>query len=88
MKRKSSFLMQKVAEETLLVPFGAQVIDMNGIVILNSTGQCLWESLSEECSLDDLVSVIVKQFEVGEEQAREDIQNFLTEIKRIGLLEI
>ena len=37
MKRKADFIMQNVGGENLLVPLGAQVMDLNGLVILNDT---------------------------------------------------
>ena len=38
MKRKDDFILQNVGGENLLVPLGAQVMDLNGLVTLNGTG--------------------------------------------------
>ena len=69
------------------VPLGSQVVDMNGLVILNATGRCLWESLAEERSVEDLAAIVAEQFEVDGERARAEVQAFLDEIARLGLLE-
>ena len=45
MKRKADFMMENVGGEYLIVPLGAQVMDMNGIITLNATGAHLWELL-------------------------------------------
>ena len=37
MKRKADFMIQKVGGENLLVPLGAQVMDLNGIITMNNT---------------------------------------------------
>ncbi len=87
MKRKDSFLMQDVAGEILLVPLGAQVMDMNGIMTLNATGRCVWELLAEERSVDDLAAAVAERFDVDSERARTDVQAFLDDITRLGLLE-
>jgi hypothetical protein len=53
---------------------------------MNDTASYIWELLREECSLDDLTKAVAEQFEVDLEIARTDIQNFLDEISRMGLL--
>ena len=87
MKRKSNFVMKDVGGECLLVPIGSRVKDMNGIVTMNATGKCVWELLSEEHSVDDLVAIIAGQFDVDFERARADVRAFVNKIKQIGLLE-
>ena len=87
MKRKDSFLMRNVGGEILLVPLGGQVVDTNAIVVLNDTGRCIWELLAEERSVDGLVTAVVERFVVDRERARADVQAFLDDIARMGLLE-
>jgi hypothetical protein len=87
MKRKDSFLMRNVGGEILLVPLGGQVVDTNAIVVLNDTGRCIWELLAEERSVDGLVTAVVERFVVDRERARADVQTFLDDIARMGLLE-
>ena len=87
MKRKDDFMLQNVGGENLLVPLGAQVVDMNGLVILNATGACLWEALAEERTPEELAAVVADRFDVDLDRARADVQAFLEEIGRLGLLE-
>jgi sensor domain CHASE-containing protein len=87
MKRKDSFMLRNVGGADLLVPLGSQVVDMNGLVILNAAGRCLWEALAEDRSGDELATVLAERFEVDEGRARADVQVFLEEIGRLGLLE-
>jgi hypothetical protein len=86
MKRKADFLMQNVGGENLLVPLGAQVMDMNGLITLNDTGACLWELLAEERTVDELAISLAAQFDVDAAAARADVQTFLDETARLGLL--
>jgi len=86
-KRKDDFIMQNVGGENLLVPLGAQMRDMNGLVILNDTGICVWELLAAERTLDELATAVAEQFEVDEVIARGDVQAFLQEIARLGMVE-
>ena len=87
MKRKSDFMMQNVAGENLLVPLGAQVMDLNGLFTLNDTAACVWELLAEERTLAELASAVAERFDVTPEIARADVQTFVDEIARMGLLE-
>ena len=87
MKRNDNFLMRDIGGKPLLVPLGAHVMDMNGMVILNETGRCIWELLAKERSVDDLANAVVERFNVGIGRARADVQVFVDEINGLGLLE-
>jgi sensor domain CHASE-containing protein len=87
MKRKDDFIMQNIDDEWLLVPLGAAVMDLNGLITLNKTGACVWQLLAAERTLDELSAAVAQQFEVDSATARADVQTFLDEIARIGLLE-
>ena len=87
MKRKNDFIMQDVGGENLLVPLGAQVMDLNGLITLNSTAACVWELLAAERSLDELTAAVAERFDIDPETARADVQIFVHEIAKIGLLE-
>ena len=87
MKRKADFMMQNVGGENLLVPLGAQVMDLNGLITLNDTAACVWELLAEERPLDELTAAVAERFDVAAGIARDDVQTFVDEITRLGLLE-
>jgi hypothetical protein len=86
MKRSEHFLLQNVGGQDLLIPIGAKVMDMNSLITLNATGRRVWELLAEDRSLEDLVAGIVEQFDVNPERIRADVQAFLDDLKRLGLL--
>jgi hypothetical protein len=88
MKRSEDFLLQKVGGQDLLVPLGAKVMDMNSLITLNATGRRVWELLAEDHSLEYLVAEVVEQFDVDRERARADVQAFLDDLGRLGLLEM
>jgi hypothetical protein len=86
MKRSEDFLLQNVGGQDLLVPLGAKVIDMNSLITLNATGRRVWELLADDHSVEYLVTEVVRQFDVDLERARADVQAFLDELNRLGLL--
>jgi hypothetical protein len=87
MKRSEDFLLQNVGGQDLLVPLGAKVMDMNSLITLNATGRRVWELLAADRSLEYLVAEVVKRFDVDLERARADVQAFLDDLGRLGLLE-
>jgi len=87
MKRKGSFIIQNVGSEKILVPIGSQIMDMNGIVILNSTALCLWELLADERSAEELAVAMAERFDVTTMVARSDVNTFIDEIAKMGILE-
>jgi len=80
-------MMQSVGGENLLVPLGARVMDLNGLITLNNTAACVWELLAQERTLDELTAAVAERFEVDPACAHADVQTFLGEITRLGLLE-
>ncbi len=87
MKRSQDFLLKKVGDQDLLVPIGAKVREMKPLIILNATGRHVWELLAEDHSVDSLVTEVVERFDVDRERASADVQAFLDDLRRLGLLE-
>ena len=79
--------MQNIAGEKLLVPVGAQVMVLNGLIILNDTAAFAWELLAIERSMDELISAMAERFDVTFERVSADVHTFVEEITRLGLLE-
>ncbi len=87
MKRKEDFVLQNIGGENLLVPIGAQVMDLNGLVILNDTAVYIWDLLVKKWESDEMAGAVAEQFEVDLETAQRDVRAFLNEIAEMGLLE-
>jgi len=86
-RRVDSLVLQDVGGEAILVPIGAKVVDLNGLVTLNATGRCLWVALAENQTVDSLVDALCADFDVTPEQARADIGAFLADLDRLQALE-
>ncbi len=87
MKRNNDFALHSVDGQDLLIPLGAKVLDMNGLVVLNSTGRYVWDLLAEDHTLDDLVKVVVEHFDVEHDRASADVSAFVEDLKRQGGIE-
>jgi hypothetical protein len=82
MKRNNDLQLVNIGGQDILVPLGAKVADLNGIIVLNNTGRYIWELLAENHSVDDLTVAIVDCFDVETERARSDVQAFVAEIAK------
>jgi len=87
MKRKDDLVMRSIGGDSLLVPTGARVLEMHGMVLLNSTGRCMWELLAQERSVDELAAAVAERFDVDDSLAHADAQSFLDEMVRMGLVQ-
>jgi hypothetical protein len=87
MRREADFVMQRVAGEHLLVPTGAQVMNLNGLITLNETAAFIWDLLREDQSSDELVAAVVARYYTTQETAREDVRAFLAKLGALGLIE-
>ncbi len=87
MKRKKDFILQNVGGSKILIPVGSQVMDLNGIVTLNETGSYVWGLLAEEHTENELAIALANQFNLEISTALADVQIFLEDISKMGLLE-
>jgi hypothetical protein len=86
-KRKDDLVMRNIGSDRLLVPTGARVVEMHGMVVLNGTGRCMWELLAQERSVDELAAAVAERFSVDYSLAHADVQSFLDEMAQMGLLQ-
>ncbi|MFA7361283.1 MAG: PqqD family protein [Candidatus Kapaibacterium sp.] len=86
MKRKENFVLQNIGDEHILVPIGAEVVNLNGILVLNETAMYLWEQLSDEKSTEQLINAIMEKFDVDDITAANDVNNFIGDLKEKGML--
>ncbi len=87
MKHKEDVILHDIGGEKILLPFGAQVMNLNGIITLNGTAAFVWELLDQDCNIDELAIAVSQHFDVHLETAREDIITFITGIEKLGILE-
>jgi len=79
--------MRSIGVDSFLVPLGVRVAEMQGMVVLNSTGRCMWELLAQERSVDELAAAVAERFSVDYSLAHADVQSFLDEMAQMGLLQ-
>lgn len=86
MKIREGYLLRTVAGKNIVVSVGSEV-DFNGMLTLNDTGVFLWELLRENTTKENLLSSLLSEYDVSEEEAKEDIDSFISKLKDSKLLE-
>ena len=89
MKVKKGLELQEVCGEFIIVPAGIENVDFSKIISLNETAADIWKSVAEmeEFSIDDMVKILMEQYEVDEQTAREDCAKIAERWKEMELTE-
>lgn len=86
MKINGDFVLREIAGETILIPVNAAAQSMNGMAVLNGVGAFLWERLPQAEDAQGLVSAILAEYDVDEETAKADVNEFLDQLKEYHIL--
>ena len=86
MKIKNGFMLKKVGGQNVVVALGVASRSFNGIIRLNDTGVFLWQKLQQETSEEQLLAALTAEYDIGEEQAKSDIAEFVAALRKATLL--
>lgn len=78
--------MRKIAGESLLIPTGEATRQFNGLFSLNRVAEFIWEHIEDVKDTDEMIKLVLDQFEVDEETARTDVQGLIKEMKLTGFV--
>lgn len=85
MKLKAGFVLREVAGQTVVLPVHDD-LDLNMMITLNETGRFLWEQLQKETEEAELVSALLKEYDVDEATAAAAVAAFVKKLDENGLL--
>lgn len=80
MRINKEYVLREIAGDYIIIPVGKTVLEFNGLITVNEVGVSLWKMLQEEVTLEDLVNGILAEYDVEEETARKDIQEFIEKL--------
>lgn len=86
MKLKNGFVLREVAGQTVVLPAGGG-LDLNMMITLNDTGKFLWTLLENETNVENLVSALLKEYDVDKLTAQNAVENFIATLKNHEFLE-
>ena len=86
MKISDGFLLKTVAGKNIVVSVGAEV-NFNGMLTLNDTGVFLWNLLKNHITKEEMLKKMLEEYDVEENIASTDIDNFLIKLRDAKILE-
>lgn len=86
MKIKDGFLLRKVGGQNVVVALGEASRDFNGMIRLNDTGVFLWQQLQQDVTEEQLLAALTAEYSVDPAQAKSDIAEFLSTLRKAALL--
>ena len=87
MKIASGFVRRTVGDSYMVVPVGMRTREIPGVIALSESGALLWEKLEQGATEDELVKILLAEYEVERERAVADVRAFVHELTSNGLLE-
>lgn len=86
MRVSNNFILREIAGEYLLVPVGAAAANFNGLITLNETAYTIFQAMAEEHSAEELVQLVLTEYDVDADTARADVDEFVQQLRQIGAL--
>lgn len=75
-----------IAGETIIVPVRSHVVDLDAIYTLNETGTLIWDCLDGHTHGQEIVESVCRTFEVLQDEASQDVIDFLDGLQTRGLI--
>ena len=86
MRVSNDYIMRQIAGEFLLVPTGAAAAKFNGLITMNDVGRFIFQTLAEEHTVCEVAALITKEYDVDENTAIADTEEFVQQLRQIGAL--
>src|SRR5690554_6381266 len=84
---KKGFVLREIGGNYLALPVGKVAESFNGMIHLNFSGALIWKRLESGASQEDLLKLIMDNYEIQEDGARKDIDEFIEIGRSRGIIE-
>ena len=86
MKIKSGYLLKEIAGTFLVVAVGRRAKEFGGMINLNETAATIWKELEKGATEEQLVAKLLEEYEVNEKTAKDNVKDFIKQLKDADLL--
>ncbi|MCQ2354774.1 MAG: PqqD family protein [Clostridia bacterium] len=76
-KLKPGYVLRELGGEYLVIPVDLEGEPDTRVAMLNPVARLIWEQLEEEKTVTELTEAVTAEFEVGDGEARADVEEFL-----------
>jgi len=85
--RAGDIVSRKTGTEYVLIPVTNNIADMNSVFTMNETGAFIWEEIDGKRSVEDLVKLLMEEYEVDYETAAADVSVLIDQMKDYLVIE-
>ena len=87
LKAAENLILREIAGESVLVPVGEAALRLQGVISLSESGTLLWKRLSQECTREELIDMILEEYDIDILTAERDVDAFVSQMRQLGILE-
>ena len=77
-----SVVTRKTGSEYVLVPIANNIADMNSVFTLNETGAFIWEHFDGKRNVEEIITELIKEYEIGKATAESHVMEFIEKINK------
>ena len=86
LKLDKEYVLRQIGDDYVIVPVGKAALDFNGMITVNETGAFLCLQLVKGTSKEGLLETLMETYEVTQEEAERDIDEFLEVLYKNNIL--
>lgn len=87
MRTKQGFRLRELGGDYILIGESAELVNFNNIISLNEAAAYLWQAVQDkEFDVETLTQLLLAEYDVEEDIAREDAQATINDWKEIGIV--
>ena len=87
MNTNKNYILRKIAGEAVLVPTGTAARQINGMINMTPVAAYIWEHMPACQDEEEMIELVLKEYEVEEEIARRDVYGFINMLREQGMAE-
>jgi hypothetical protein len=87
MKTKKGFRLRELGGDYILIGESVELVNFNNLITFNETAAYLWQQVEgKEFDVEELTRLLLSEYEVSEDTAREDAQGTIDDWREIGII--
>ena len=87
MKTKKGFRLRELGGDYILIGESVELVNFINLITFNETAAYLWQQVEgKEFDVEELTQLLLSEYEVSEDIAREDAQATIDDWREIGII--
>ena len=89
MKINEGFILKEIAGNFIIISCSDEVLELNNTMIsVNELGALIWNKINDGYAKDDIISEILKEYDVDTDTASNDFDEFVKTLANAGVISL